>query len=99
MVTVSEAAQIETNRLLCFYSLYLHTANGAARHICPLHYLHLRFIRAVLTCVPLIDGTASLHTGPVAKVGQGLGSLKNENRVNIMMSFYCLCLDVFNRKD
>lgn len=82
--------------LLCFYSLYLHSANGATRQICPLHYLHLVFIRAVLTCVPGDRWeffSCSLLQGE-PKWGAILGPF-SLNGTRMIMGFHCLCLDLF----
>lgn len=78
--------------LLCFYSLYLHTANGAARHICPQHYLHLGFIRAILTCVPSDRWEGFFYTSPaVAKMGQKKKRGNYNDRAEVLTAFvYCV---------
>lgn len=100
--------RLRQTELLYFYSLYLHTANGAARHICPLHYLLHAFIRAILTCVPSDRWQSSFfiflyEPCRVAEVGHRPGAFpKWEKKINIMMGLWFFTAFVWiisNRED
>lgn len=78
--------------LLCFYSLYFHTANGAVCHICPNIIYTSVLLGQSWHVHPVINGSAFYFILSLQDCQNGTGS-----RVTIMMGrgFDCICLDFF----